>query len=133
MSSKASYQEIFASFFKEVGHSEAQWYSLKPLHSQIPSLADLLEVSPGNLQHLFVKGGLGKLGRADKSFFFLASQLESFRAAFMMEDNCEVTRCKIKGMKMKQWLVRLGSQYYGDLGVPGTKGRAPRVQNIRAI
>jgi hypothetical protein len=122
MSSKASYQESFASFFKEVGRSEAQLYSLKPLHSQIPRLADLLEVSPENLQHLFVEGGLGKLGRADKSFFFLASQFESFRAAFMMEDNCEVTRCKIKGMKTKQWFVRLGSQYYGDLGVPGTKG-----------
>jgi hypothetical protein len=33
---KASNQEIFASFFKEVGRSEAQWYSLKPLHSDIP-------------------------------------------------------------------------------------------------
>jgi hypothetical protein len=51
----------------------------------------------------------------------------------MMEDNCEVMRCKIKGMKTKQWFVRLGSQYYGDLGVPGTKGHAPQVQNIRAI
>jgi hypothetical protein len=59
MSTKASYQEVFASFFKEVGRSEAQWYSLKPLHSsQIPSLADLLEVSPENLQQLFAKGGL---------------------------------------------------------------------------
>jgi hypothetical protein len=90
MSTKASYQEIFASFFKEVGCSEAQWYSLKPLHSQIPSHADLLEVSPENLQHLFVKGGLGKLGQANKLFFFLALQFESFRAAFMMEENREV-------------------------------------------
>jgi hypothetical protein len=129
---KASYQEIFASFFKEVGRSEAQWYSLKPLHSDIPSLADLLGVSPENLQHLFVKGGLGKLGGADKSFCFLGSQFESFRAVFMVEENCEVTRCKIKGMKTKQWFLRLGSQFYGDLRDPGTKGRAPRVQNIRA-
>ncbi len=88
-----------------------QWYSLKPLQSEILSLADLLEVSPENLQHLFVEGGLGKLGRADKSFFFLASQFESFRAAFMMEDNCEVTRCKIKGMKTKQCFGRLCTQY----------------------
>jgi hypothetical protein len=79
-----------------------------------------------------VKGGLGKLGRADKSFSFQASQFDSFRAVFMIEENCEVTRCKIKGMKTKQWFVRLGSQYYGDLCDPGTKGRAPRVQNIRA-
>jgi hypothetical protein len=82
-----------------------------PLNRQIPSLADLLEASPENLQHLFVKGGLGKVGRADNLFFFLASQFESFQAAFMMEENCEVTQCKIKGMKTKQWFVRLGSQY----------------------
>jgi hypothetical protein len=51
----------------------------------------------------------------------------------MMEENYEVTQCKIKGMKTKQWFVRLGSQYYyGDLSDPGTKGRAPWVQNIRA-
>jgi hypothetical protein len=56
MSTKASYQEIFASFFKEVGRSEAHWYSFKPLHKDIPSLADLLEVSQENLRKLFVKG-----------------------------------------------------------------------------
>jgi hypothetical protein len=90
---------------------EAQWYFLRPLHSEIPSLADLLEVSPENLQHLSVKGGLEKLGRADKSFCFLASQFESFRATYMMEENCEVRQCKIKGMKPKEWSVGLGSQY----------------------
>jgi hypothetical protein len=121
MSTKASYQEIFASFFKEAGHSEAHWYSFKPLHKDIPSLADLLEVFQENLRKLFVKGGLGKLGQADKSFSFQASQFDSFRAVFMIEENCEVTRCKIKGMKTKQWFVRLGSQYYGDLCNPGTK------------
>jgi hypothetical protein len=62
MTIKASYQEIFVLFFNEVGCSEVQWYSLKPLHSEILSLADLLGVSPENLQHLFVKGGLGKYG-----------------------------------------------------------------------
>ena len=112
MSTKASNQEIFAAFFKEVGCSAAQWYSLKPVDGEIPSLADLLEVSAEKLQHLFVKGGLGKLGGADKSFRFLASQFESFRAVFMLEGNCEVTRCQIKGMKTKQWLVSLGSQCY---------------------
>jgi hypothetical protein len=108
------------------------WYSLKPLHRDIPSLADLLEVSPENLQKLFVKGGLGKLGLADKSFSFQASQFDSFRAVFMIKENCEVTRCKIKGMKTKQWFVRPGSQYYGNLCDPGTKGRAPRVHSIQA-
>ena len=45
MSTSASYQEIFAGFVVGVKESEAQWYSMKPLHNNIPSLADLLEVS----------------------------------------------------------------------------------------
>jgi hypothetical protein len=42
---KEGFQEAFAAFFKEVNRSEAQWYSLKPLHNEIPSLSDVLEVS----------------------------------------------------------------------------------------
>jgi hypothetical protein len=115
-------------FFKEVGHSIPLWYSLNPLHRESWSLADLLEVSPETLQHLIEKGGFGKLGQAEKVFCFLPSQFESFHAAFMMEENCcEVTRCKIKGMKTKEWFVRLGSEYNGDLSDPRTKGGAPQV------
>jgi hypothetical protein len=40
----------------------------------------------------------------------------------MIEENCEVTRYKINGMKTKQWFGRLGSQYYGDLSDPGIAG-----------
>jgi hypothetical protein len=36
-------------------------------------------------------------------------------------------------MKMKQWLVRLDTQYIVDLSCPGNKGRATRLKNIRAI
>jgi hypothetical protein len=51
----------------------------------------------------------------------------------MMEENCEVTQCKVDGMKNKQWFVLLGSsQFYGDLRDPGTKGHAPCVQDIQA-
>jgi hypothetical protein len=39
---------------------------------------------------------------------------------------------QIKGDETKQWFVRLGSQFYGDLRDPGTKGWAPLVQNIQA-
>jgi hypothetical protein len=73
----AGYQETFASFFKEVSHSEAHWYSLKPLHKDIPSLADVLEVSPENLQHLSVNGGLGKLGKDKKLFSHQPSNFKS--------------------------------------------------------
>jgi hypothetical protein len=41
----ASYQEIFAEFVVGAKESEAPWCSIKPLQNDIPSLADLLEVS----------------------------------------------------------------------------------------
>jgi hypothetical protein len=36
------------------------------------------------------------------------------------------------GLRTKLWFVRLGTEYVGNLSDPGSKGRAPRVQNIRA-
>ena len=65
LSENAFYQEISAEFAVVARESEARWYSIKPLHNDIPSLANLLEVSAENLQGLFVKAGLGKLGHAN--------------------------------------------------------------------
>jgi hypothetical protein len=89
-------------------------------------------VSAENLQSLFAKAGLGKLGHNNNCFSFQASKFESFPSIYMVQDACEVTHCKVKGSKTKQWFVRLGTQYIGDLSDPGTKSRAPRVTNIRA-
>jgi hypothetical protein len=50
----------------------------------------------------------------------------------MIQDACEATKRQVKGLKTKQWFIRLGTQYIGDLCSPGFKGRAPRVRNIRA-
>jgi hypothetical protein len=133
MSSKAGYQEIFAEFVEGAKRSPAQWYSIKPLENGIPSLADLLEVSSENLQIVFKNAGLGKLGGCDKLFSFQPSKFESFRSQFMLQDACETTRRSVKGLKSKQWFVRLGTMYYGDLPDPGTNSRAPRVQNIRSL
>jgi hypothetical protein len=135
MSTKKSpgYQEIFAEFIEGVKESEAQWYSIKPLHNDIPSLADLLEVSAEKLQRFFLEGGLGKLGSDNKLFSFQASKFESFRSMYTIQDACETTQRKLKGMKTKEWFVRLGTQYSGHMCDPGTKGPAPSVQNIEAI
>jgi hypothetical protein len=51
----------------------------------------------------------------------------------MLQDACETTRRRVKGLKSKQWFVRLGANYLGDLADPGVKGHAPRVQNIRSL
>ena len=72
----SGYQEIFAEFVQGVKDSDAQWYSLKPLQDGIPSLPDLLQVSPENLQSLFVKFGLAKFGQDNNLFSFQASKFE---------------------------------------------------------
>jgi hypothetical protein len=79
MTTKAGYQEIFAESVVGAKQSPAQWYSLKPLHKGVPSLADLLEVSAENLQTLLSKDGLEKLGQRDKLFSFQSSKFKSFR------------------------------------------------------
>jgi hypothetical protein len=80
MSTKGSYQEIFAEFVVGVNESAAQWYSSKLLQNDIPSLTDLLEVSVENLHTLFVKAVLGKLGRQYNKLYnsFQPSKFESF-------------------------------------------------------
>jgi hypothetical protein len=47
----------------------------------MPSLANLLEVSADNLQTLFVKAGLAKLGQDNKIYSFQPSKFESFHYA----------------------------------------------------
>jgi hypothetical protein len=66
MSNHVTYQEILAGFVVVVKKSEAQWYSIKPLQNDIPSLVNLLEVSAENLQSLLVKVGMGKFGKVNK-------------------------------------------------------------------
>jgi hypothetical protein len=133
METNACYREIFAEFVEGVQESKVQWYSVKPLHNEIPSLADLMEVSSENLQTLLVKGGLGKLGRDKELMSFQPSKFESFLSKFSIEEACETTLLYVKGLKTKQWFIRLGTKYFGDLCVPGTKGPAPGVKNIRAL
>jgi hypothetical protein len=133
-SKKSGYQEIFAEFVEGVKESEAQWYSIKSLHNDIPCLAELLKVSAENLESFFMEGGLGKKLGQDKTLFcFQASKFESFRSMFTVQDACETTQRKLKGMKTKEWFVRLGTWHAGDLCDPGTKGRAPSVYNIDKI
>jgi hypothetical protein len=133
MDTKARYQEIFAEFVEGAKQAPAQWYSITPLQNGIPSLADLLEVSGENLQTLFKNAGLGRLTQDKKIFSFLPSKFDSFRAGFMLQDACETTRRYVKGLKTKQWFLRIGTQYYSDILDPGMEGRAPRVANIRSL
>jgi hypothetical protein len=55
-----------------------------------------------NLQGLFVKAGLGKLGHTNTFFRFHASKFESlFCLVFMIQDACQATHRKVKGLKTK--------------------------------
>jgi hypothetical protein len=76
------------------------------IHNDIPSLGNLLEMSALNLQGLFMKAGLGKLGLANTFFSFHASKFESlFCPVFVIQDACQATHHKVKGLKTKQWFI----------------------------
>jgi hypothetical protein len=100
----SGFQDILAEFVQGVKESDAQWYFIKPLQKGIPSLPDLLQVSPEHLQSLFVKFRLAKL---DKTTIYLVSRrqnLNSFRWTFTIQDACGSTQCTVKGMPTKQYL-----------------------------
>jgi hypothetical protein len=61
---------------------------------------------------------------------FPPSKFESFHSKFIIEEACETTLQYAKGLETKQWFVRLGTKYFGDLPVPVTKGWALQVKNI---
>jgi hypothetical protein len=104
MSTKKSpgYQEILAEFVEGVKESEAQWYLIKSLHTDIACFADPLKISADNLQSFFLEGGLGKIRSDDKLFSFQASKFEIFCSMFTIQDACEMTQHKLKGMKTKE-------------------------------
>jgi hypothetical protein len=58
--------------------SEARWYSVKPLHKGIPSLADLLEVMSENLQIILMKAE--RLETWDNATNYLASNCPNSKA-----------------------------------------------------
>jgi hypothetical protein len=102
MCTQAGYQEIFAEFVEGAKPSEAQWYSVKPLHKGIPSLADLLEVSSDNLQIILMKAGIENLGQRDKRFSFQPSKFKSFHSEYMLRDASETTIRPVKGLTSRQ-------------------------------
>jgi hypothetical protein len=54
MKRNACYRQIFAEFLHGVKESKPQWYSIKPLHYDIASLADLMEVHENLLRDLYL-------------------------------------------------------------------------------
>ncbi len=69
VTTESGYLEMFAAFFVGASEAEAHYYSIKPLHKDIPDLARLLGVSQDNFQALLVASGLGSL-RKNGQFIF---------------------------------------------------------------
>ena len=97
MISRTGYQGIFADLIERVKELEPQWYSIKPLDTNIPVLADLPEVSKNNLKNLLVEFGLGKLIPDNKLFSFQVYKLDKSNYTFTIQKLCETTRLKVKG------------------------------------
>ena len=101
---------MFTDFFERVKYSESQLYSIKPLDPNKTRLTGLLGVLAENLQTMLVDIGLGRLVQDKKLFRFQASKFERFCSKFTIQKLCETNQCKVKGTKLKQWFVRLGTQ-----------------------
>jgi hypothetical protein len=107
MTTTAPYQEIFAEFVEGATQALVQWYSIKPLHNSILSLADLLEVLAENMQMVLKNAaGLGKLTKHGTLFSFLPTKFDSFCAAFMIQDACEYTRRRVSRSSVRFEIVR---------------------------
>jgi hypothetical protein len=65
----SGYLEMFAVFFVGASEAEAHYYSIKPLHKDIPDLARLLGASQDNFQALLVASGLGSLWKNGQFVF----------------------------------------------------------------
>jgi hypothetical protein len=69
VTTESGYLEMFAAFFVGASEVEAHYYSIKPLHEDIPDLTRLLGVSQDNFQALLVASGLGSLRKNDQFIF----------------------------------------------------------------
>jgi hypothetical protein len=61
VTTESGYLEMFTAFFVGASEAEAHYYSIKPLHKDIPDLARPIGVSQDNFQALLVASGLGSL------------------------------------------------------------------------
>jgi hypothetical protein len=113
----------FSTFLSKLSKSKAQWYTLKPLHKDIPDLPHFMGMSYDNMMVFFeccgfvTNRGL-KVGRQ----FFLG-KFETFLTLHMMTELCQHTNHFVKGCKGgQQRFIRIGAEALDQIQKPGTHG-----------
>ncbi len=85
---------FFAAFLSAAAKADAHWYSVKSLSEGVPSLAELLGVSNGNLDQLLSLSGFGWIQKGG-GLVFLADNFKNFLVMSDTEAFCEHTVFKI--------------------------------------
>jgi hypothetical protein len=101
---------MFAAFFVGASEAEAHYYSIKPLHKDIPDLARLLGVSQDNFQALLVASGLGSLQK-NGQFIFKKNKFDSFLSKNKLQGStCDLVYRQPKGFGSQHWFVKVGKK-----------------------
>jgi hypothetical protein len=129
---ESAYQEIFTAFFVGASEAEAHYYSLKPIHDDIPDLARLLGLSQENVNTVLAAGGLGCLQK-NGQFIFSKNKFDRFLSKNELEGACELVKRKPKGFGNQHWFIKIGTKSWNDAATPGTKGIGPRIRNLRSL
>ena len=85
---------FFAAFLFSAAKAKAHWYRVKSLSEGVPSLAELLGVSKGNLDQILSFSGFGWI-RKGGGLVFLADNFKNFLVMLDTEAFCEHTVFKI--------------------------------------
>ena len=110
----------FAHFFSGVAKTDAQWRSIKSLHSEIPTLAEAFMLPQASLEELLIYCKLGMKRKG--GFIFRPEQFKSSVInSFQLHEVLEVTKHTVDGFCNQQWFVRIGSSNRRAIAVAGSQ------------
>ena len=97
----ADFQGAFAALFQAVSDTNAQWWSIKIIDDEIPSLANFAQLKQHDLEQIMQYAAFGTM-RGDK-FLFFRNKFKTFRATHELEDGTELNQQKPTGCKIHNY------------------------------
>jgi hypothetical protein len=130
-SQKMEFCTAFSRFLSQLSKSKGQWYTLKPLHKDIPDLSQFMGMSYDNMMVFFECCGFVtnrgiKVGRQ-----FFPDKFQIFLTLHMITEVCAQTKHFVKGCKGGQnKFIQIGAEELYLMEKPGTHGNPGRIDNL---
>ena len=130
-SQKMEFCTAFSRFLSQLFKSKGQWYTLKPLHKDIPDLSQFMGMSYDNMMVFFECCGFVtnrgiKVGRQ-----FFPDKFQIFLTLHMITEVCAQTKHFVKGCKGGQnKFIQIGAEELYLMEKPGTHGNPGRIDNL---